>query len=80
MHLILTDWTGAILFIVGFAEFALPARPYLRSHADALTDLGECDFGSDADNFADDFVADDEGQVSFTPASGDGVDVAYSKR
>src|SRR5690606_23505597 len=65
----------AIIFIVALAVVALQATPNLRANTDTVSLLHGGDLGTGLENLADDFVADDERSLDFTPTAGDGVEV-----
>lgn len=65
-----------IVLVVRLAYFALQTRPDLSSHSDAVSDFAERDFRTRFDDFADDFVADAERELSLAPAAGDSVEIA----
>ena len=73
--ILLTNLVRAVVLVVRLADFALEASLDLSSDPNAVSDLAGGHPFADLQDFADDLMADADGQWAFAPATGDGVDV-----
>lgn len=75
MRTLLTNFVGAVILLIRFAEFALQTCLDLSTDANTVSHLDSGHLVSNLDGFANDFMTDTDGQWAFSPASSDGVDI-----
>ena len=66
----------AVVLVVILASVAVHAGPDLGTDTGSVSDLEVLDFRANGSNFANDFVASDQGSDDISPASSDSVDIA----
>ena len=72
-HILLTNLMRAVILVVRLADLTIETSPDLGSNAYSVANFDCRHLVADFDCFANDLVADAEGEVSLAPASGDGV-------